>query len=80
MVGLPLLGTGNRGQFPEGSLPHKVRDSGGGARAHVDEVCLETREVPSPRNLPLPVPGKIAVTAGAGEEAERRELGGMERH
>ena len=26
-----------------------------------------------------PVPGKIAVTAGAGEEAERRELGGMER-
>ena len=27
-----------------------------------------------------PVPGKIAVTAGAGEEAERRELGGMDRH
>lgn len=27
-----------------------------------------------------PVPGKIAVTAGAGEEAERRELGGMEWH
>ena len=58
MVGLPLLGTGNRGQFPEGSLPHKVRDSGGGARAHVDEVCLETLEVPSPRNLPLTCPGE----------------------
>ena len=77
MVGLPLLGTGNHGQFPEGSLPHKARDSGGGARAQVDEVRLETPEVPSPRNLPLTCPGEDSCHCG-GRGGGREERAGRD--